>query len=82
MFGYTSRPTSLRLIATFLCLLALLVMEALGLVHIFILGKTGRHFWVSQEGHVVRNGSLVSDYAPVVHYGATESICQQSPNLS
>lgn len=67
------KPVSLKFFAFLLCLLALIVMEGLGLVNIFLLGKSKKDFKVSQEGYIAPNLSLVSDVAPVVHYGTSVS---------
>lgn len=69
------KPLSLRLFATVALLLVILVIEGIGLFHIFVLGSKKEEFQVSKEGFIVQQKesppTALFSLAPIVHYGTT-----------
>ena len=70
--GVQFRPASWRLLATFIFILAVLLLEGLGIIHMLVAADPYPESYV----HFVtyRHGTIASDLAPVLHYGATVSI--------
>ena len=62
------KPLSLKLIATVLFIIAVLVLEGLGLVHMLIVGRKTSNIDLD---NFYRQGTIAADLAPVLHYGAT-----------
>ena len=64
------RPASWRLLATLIFIIAVLILEGMGIIHMLV-STDGSH----TESHVdfvtYRHGTIASDLAPVLHYGAT-----------
>ena len=68
--GIVFRPASWRLLATFVFIVAVLFLEGMGLIHMLV--ATDRSFKDSHVNFVTyRHGTIASDLAPVLHYGAT-----------
>ena len=64
------RPASFRLLATFVFIIAVLFLEGMGIIHMLI--STDRSHTDSHIDFVTyRHGTITSDLAPVLHYGAT-----------
>ena len=64
------RPASWRLLATFIFIVAVLFLEGMGIIHMLV--ATDRTYTDSHVDFVTyRHGTIASDLAPVLHYGAT-----------
>ena len=67
------RPASWRLLATFIFIIAVLFLEGMGIIHMLI--STDRSYTDSHIDFVTyRHGTITSDLAPVLHYGATVTL--------
>lgn len=64
------KPLSLKLIATVAFILAVLVLEGLGLIHMMISGKRSGN---ANVDNLHRQEWMSADLAPVLHYGSTVS---------
>ena len=64
------RPASWRLLATLIFIIAVLILEGMGIIHMLV-STDGSY----TESHIdlvtYRHGTIASDLAPVLHYGAT-----------
>ena len=64
------RPASWRLLATFIFIVAVLFLEGMGIIHMLV--ATDSSYSDSNVDFVTyRHGTITSDLAPVLHYGAT-----------
>ena len=64
------RPVSFRVLATFLFIIAVLLLEGMGIIHMLV--ATDSSYTKSHVDFVTyRHGTIASDLAPVLHYGAT-----------
>ena len=64
------RPASFRLLATFVFIIAVLFLEGMGIIHMLI--STDQSYTDSHIDFVTyRHGTITTDLAPVLHYGAT-----------
>ena len=72
--GVEFRPASWRLLATCIFILAVLLLEGLGIIHMLVAADP----YPDSHVHFVtyRHGTIASDLAPVLHYGAKVSISQ------
>jgi hypothetical protein len=71
------RPASWRLLATFIFIVAVLFLEGMGIIHMLV--ATDRSYTDSHVDFVTyRHGTIASDLAPVLHYGATVTFCRNN----
>ena len=64
------RPASWRLLATLIFIIAVLILEGMGIIHMLV--STDGSYTESHIDFVTyRHGTIASDLAPVLHYGAT-----------
>ena len=71
------KPASWRLLATFIFIVAVLFLEGMGIIHMLV--ATDRSYRDSHVDFVTyRHGTIASDLAPVLHYGATVNFYKDS----